>query len=164
MKKLKKSVNFGLNRGQLNIAEVVISAAVILILTIAVAQLGSKIVISQEGDSINYIKEQADQILSLTLEQGILRNLTYTDTADPDFPRLQAEMTTILNSRLPLNVEYSLYQITLDNTNFRLLAGLDPLSSSGIRISTSIFVGGIVNTILTNQTYYIVTLLMNIGG
>jgi len=164
MKKLKKSVNFGLNRGQLNIAEVVISAAVILILTIAVAQLGSKIVISQEGDSINYIKEQADQILSLTLEQGILRNLTYTDTADPDFPRLQAEMTTILNSRLPLNVEYSLYQIELDNTNFRLLAGLNPLSSSGIRISTSIFVGGIVNTILTNQTYYIVTLLMNIGG
>lgn len=164
MKKLKNSVNFGLNRGQLNIAEVVVSAAIILILTIAVAQLGSKIVISQEGDSINYIKEQADQILSLTLEQGILRNLTYTDTADPDFPRLQAEMTTILNSRLPLNVEYSLYQITLDNTNFRLLAGLDPLSSSGIRISTSIFVGGIVNTILTNQTYYIVTLLMNIGG
>jgi len=164
MKKLKNSVNFGLNRGQLNIAEVVVSAAIILILTIAVAQLGSKIVISQEGDSINYIKEQADQILSLTLEQGILRNLTYTDTADPDFPRLQAEMTTILNSRLPLNVEYSLYQITLDNTNFRLLAGLNPLSSSGIRISTSIFVGGIVNTILTNQTYYIVTLLMNIGG
>ena len=164
MKKIKKSVNLRSNRGQLNIAEVVVSAAIIVILTIAVAQLGSKIVINSENESVNYIEEQADQVLSLTLENGILRNLTYTNSSDSDFARLQTEMTTILNSRLPFGVEYSLYQNTLDEANFRLLAGLNPLPTSGIRISASIFVGGIANTALTNQTYYIITLLMNVGG
>lgn len=165
MKKRFRRINFSIRRGQLNIAEVVVSAAIILVLTISIAQLGSQITVSQDSrsESLSSLREKADQLLQLALDQGLLRNITYTNTSDPDFVRMQTELTILISSGLPATVEFSLYQNSLDESNFRLLAGLNPVPSSGTLVSASVFVGGITNTAIVDHSYYIITLIIAVG-
>jgi hypothetical protein len=156
-------------RGQLNIAEVVVSASIILVLTVSIAQLGSEITVSNENESLSSIRDKADQILRLGLELGVLRNLTYTDPSDTDYSRMQDQMITLIDSQLPPTVEYSLYRTNRtisgdNNAPFRVLLGLNPVPSSGTLISSSIFVSGVVNTAIVDNSYYVVTLLIAVGG
>lgn len=153
-------------RAQLNIAEVAVSATIIFVMAVSLAQVGVKIAESNQPDRLDGLKQKAKDVLSVALAEGFLRELVYA--SQPSSLPAQSQMTALLEATIPARSEYSLYQRTLDGSahswNNRVLAGLNPPPSGEPNIlSVSVAVTGYSNTTASFSTAFIVTLLMTVG-
>ena len=166
MTKKYKNRSFFNRKGQINIVETVVSATILLVLSVSIAQLGTKLAQSQDSDPIEKLKEKAQEALDLALSTGILRELVYAVSADTSPAR--AQMTAILSESLPLSSQYSLFQKTINNTNHaynnRILLGVTPIPSGNINIFTvSVLVSGYFDTAQIYSPAFIVTLIVALG-
>lgn len=153
-------------RGQINIAETVVSATVILILSVSMAQLGSKVAETQESNPIEKMKERAQNALNIGLSMGLLRELAYTN--DSDTSPAKNQLVTLIDSNLPVSAQYSLIQKTVDNSdhylNNRILLGVIPVPSGNFNIfSVSVVVSGFFDSTQINDTPFIISLIVVIG-
>lgn len=158
-KKLSKS-------GQINIAETVVSATIILVLAVSVAQLGSRVALSQQTNSMNTIQEKAQQTLDLCQSLGYLRQLAYAD--NPANVTAYNYTFTLITANLPTSAQWSVYQNNPQNSNDqynnRVLVGLSPIPSGTLNIfSVSDFVGGYYNSTQSQINPYVVTLIVAVG-
>jgi hypothetical protein len=154
------------HKGQINIAEVVVSTTIILILSVSIAQLGSRIAESEETNPIEKLKTKAQNALNLGVSTGTLRDLVYT--VDLDNSPEKTYMETLIDSILPFTAQYSLIQKTINNTahgfNNRILLGIKPIPSGNLNIFTvSVLISGYFDTSQIDDTPFIVTLIVALG-
>lgn len=165
-KKLRKS-------GQINIAETVVSATIILVLAVSVAQLGSTISSSESSNNYNNYKQKAQNALDLGLSLGYLRQLVYASSSDlkntslPIFT-VKSSMQNLIAENLPLSAQYSLFQRTVNNQadpfNNRTILGISPIPSGNFNIfSVSVLVSGYFNTTQSLSLSYTATLIVALG-
>jgi hypothetical protein len=152
--------------GQINIAETVVSATIILVLSVSVAQLGSKIALSQETNSIEKLKEKAKNALDLGLSLGYVRELAYS--TNPDILLAKEQLNSLISENLPISAQYAVFQKTLNNQvdpyNNRILLGITPIPSGNFEIFTvSVMVSGYYDTTQVYTPTYIVTLIVALG-
>ena len=156
--------------GQINIAETVVAVTIILVLAVSVAQLGSKVALSQQTSSIDRIQKKAQDSLDLALSLGYLRNLTYSQTSVNKKSVYYNYTLNLILENLPSSAQFSLYQSAVNNPtdpfNNRILLGLSPIPSGNLNIfSVSVLVSGYFS--YPDQPYttaYIVTLLVALGN
>jgi len=157
---------FKRQRGQINIAETVVSATIILVLSFSIAQLGSKVVETQKSNPIEKLKDRAQNALNIGKSTGILRELAFTNDTDSTPAKIQ--MKTLIDEILPLSAQYSLLQKTLDNSthylNNRILLGITPIPSGNLNIfSVSVLVSGQFSSIQIIDVPFIITLIVAVG-
>lgn len=168
MIRIRKILQRPKHKGQINIAETVVSATIILILSVSMAQLGTRIAESQESNPTEKLKIRAQNALNLGVASGALRNLVYTTTANLDTSPDKMYMETLLDSILPVTTQYSLIQKTINNTahifNNRILLGITPVPSGNLNIFTvSVLISGYFDTSQINDTAFVVTLVAALG-
>ena len=166
MNRKKVFSKFKRQRGQINIAETVVSATIILVLSFSVAQLGSKVAESQESNPIEKLKDRAQNALNIGKSTGILRELAFTNDTDSSSAKIQ--MKTLIDEILPLSAQYSLLQKSLDNSdhylNNRILLGIKPIPSGNLNIfSVSVLVSGQFTSTQIIDVPFIITLIVAVG-
>ncbi len=159
-KKLSKS-------GQINIAETVVSATIILVLAVSVAQLGSRVALSQETNAVTKIQDKAQQTLDLCQSLGYLRQLAYSN--NPNQVSAYNYTFSLITANLPSSAQFSLIQKTINNTNDpyngRILLGITPIPSGNLNIfSVSVLEAGYFDGSQIYGTAYVVTLIVALGG
>ena len=137
-KKLTKS-------GQINIAETVVSATIILVLAVSVAQLGAKVSLNQQTSSYDIIKQKAQNALDLGLSLGYVRELAYSNSTGDS--QAKSSLFTLITENLPSSAQFSLFQESANGSydpfNNRILLGINPIPSGNLNIfSVSVFVSG----------------------
>ena len=167
MLKIRKIKSKLTKSGQINIAETVVSATIILVLAVSVAQLGSRVALSQQTSSIDKIQNKAQNALDVGLSLGYLRQLVYS--SNPDNVPAQTYMNSLIAENLPLSAQYSLYQTNLNNSNDplnnRILLGINPIPSGNLNIfSVSVLVNGYFDSSQIYTTSYVVTLIVALGN
>ena len=165
---IKINVLKGIKRrkGQINIAETVVSATILLVLSFSVAQLGSEVSNTLESDPIEKLKVRAQNALDIGLSSNILRELAYS--VDTGATPAKDQMKAIIDESLPISAQYSLLQKTLDNSahalHNRILLGITPIPSGNINIFTvSILLSGYFDTTQINDVPFIITLIVAVG-
>lgn len=136
-------------------------------LAVSVAQLGSRVALSQETNSVSKIQDKAQRTLDLCQSLGYLRQLAYS----PNPNQLNAFNYTysLIVANLPSSAQFSLIQKTINNTNDpyngRILLGITPIPSGNLNIfSVSVFEGGYYDGIQIFTTTYVITLIVALGG
>ncbi len=153
-KKLTKS-------GQINIAETVVSATIILVLAVSIAQLGSRVAISQQTSSSNNIQSKAQNALDLGLSLGYLRILVNNNSDS----QAKNAMYSLIVENLPSSALFSLLARPANSTTVQILLGLSPVPSGNLNIfSVSVFVNGYFNSIQIYPQSYVVTLIVALGA
>ena len=154
-----------LTRGQISIAEVVVSASVILVLAFSIAQLGSRISDTYASNPIDKLKQKAQDALDIGLNEGILRELAYTN--DTSTTPAKDQMIALINANLPSSAQYSLLQKTLDNSNHylnRIILGITPIPSGNLNIfSVSVLLSGYFDSTQINDVPFVITLIVAVG-
>lgn len=158
-------------KGQINIAETVVSATIILVLAVSVAQLGATVAQSGSTNSLNVYKKKAQDALDLGLSLGYLRQLVYASTADYKTQHIiliKEAMQNIIAENLPLSAQYSLFQRTVNNQqniyNNRTILGISPIPSGNFNIfSVSVLVSGYFNANQSFSPSFTATLIVAIG-
>ena len=158
-KKLTKS-------GQINIAETVVSATIILVLAVSVAQLGSTVSLNQQTSSYDVVKQKAQNALDLGFSLGYVRELAYSP--NPSGSQAQSNLLALITENLPSSAQFSLFQERVNRTsdpyNNRILLGVNPIPSGNLNIfSVSVFVSGYFDGTTIYSTPYIVTLIVALG-
>ena len=153
-------------KGQINIAEVVVSATIILVLSFSVAQLGTNFAETNESNPIEKLKDRAQNALNIGISSGILRELAYSN--DTDSTPAQNQMKTLIDGSLPLSAQYSLLQKTLDNSDHylsnRILLGIIPIPSGNLNIFTvSVLISGNFDSTQIIDVPFIITLIVVLG-
>ena len=153
-KKLTKS-------GQINIAETVVSATIILVLAISVAQLGSRVALSNQTSPTDSTQKKVQNVLDLGLSLGYLRVLVYNNS------NLQAKnsMNSLIVTSLPSSALFSLLSRPANGTTNQILLGLTPVPSGNLNIvSASVFINGYYDSVQSYTQPYVVTLIVAIGS
>lgn len=153
-------------RGQINIAETVVSATVILVLSFSIAQLGVKVSESGKSNSIEKLKDRAQRALDIGLSSGVLRKLAYTNNTDTLVEKYQ--MLNLIELSLPQSAQFSLLQKTLDNSNHylnnRILLGVKPIPSGNLNMFTvSVLLSSYYDTAQMIDVPFIITLIVIVG-
>lgn len=166
MSKLKSIKRKLTKSGQINIAETVVSATIILVLAVSVAQLGAKVALNQQTSSYDKIKGKAQNAMDLGLSLGYIRELAYS--TDPSTSQAKYNMIILISEALPISAQYSLFQTAVNNSadqyNNRILLGITPIPSGNLNIfSVSVFVSGYFDGTTIYTQAYVVTLIVALG-
>ena len=127
----------GPRRGQLQIAETLVSVSLMLVLALLLIS-ATQLVITPESN-ISYLDQTASDILVSTDEAGILRPVVYlfdNSTFEDDFNYYQEILRDYITSIIPINLDYGLiaHQInindgTINPEYFPLLGSITDLSA-----------------------------------
>ena len=156
-----------IHHGFLNTVEVIISAVIILIVSLALVQVvvfSHHQTISQSSN--NALKSIAYKTLQTGINLGILRELAYSNPLNSS---LQTQATIIFTIKLPPAILYSLTEYTADHSphpfNGRVLLGISPPNSyHGQIVTVQSFVNGYLSNETLQQISFILTLVLYGGN